>query len=87
LSKNDNDTRFGSGVGRRRGKRERMEVDYLEGQFLLLGSHVQDLVHTWELVFAYVLKLERESLLKHDPSGRLTRDPELEPDWVDEKIG
>jgi len=34
-----------------------------------------------------VLKLERESLLKHDPSGRLTRDPELEPGWVDEKIG
>jgi len=33
LSKNDNDTRFGSGVGRRRGQRERMEVDYLEGQF------------------------------------------------------
>jgi len=60
LSKNDNDTRFGSGVGRRRGKRERMEVDYLEGQFLLLGSHVQDLVHTWELVFAYVLRLEGE---------------------------
>jgi hypothetical protein len=60
LSKNDSGTRFGSGVGRRRGKGERMEVDYLEGQFLLLGSHVQDLVHTWELVFAYVLRLERE---------------------------
>ena len=61
MSENDNDmagTRFGSGVGRRRSKRERMEVDYLEGQFLLLGSHVQ--VHTWQLVFAYVLRLERE---------------------------